>query len=111
MEYLNDEDRQFFLDAMSKPFRLLQWTYIRKVVQLMQFDNVLDLHGYTVHDANMIFCQYIDTAKSININHVIIITGKSGIIRQEFPHWIEGNIYITKAKMINEGSFSLLLKS
>src|SRR5690606_33391943 len=48
----------------------------------------LDLHGYTVDNA---FGAVYDFIRKCHRNHqrsVIIITGKSGRIKQEFPRWI-----------------------
>ena len=51
----------------------------------------LDLHGFTLEEAYQEFTDFIYAAYQENISKVEIITGKSGRIRQEFPHWAESS--------------------
>lgn len=49
---------------------------------------VLDLHGMTVQEAYLAVAEFISTRSCTD---VLIITGKSGIIRKECPVWLDLN--------------------
>tara|TARA_Y100000992_G_C21037664_1_gene383427 strand:- start:114 stop:347 length:234 start_codon:yes stop_codon:yes gene_type:complete len=51
----------------------------------------LDLHGFTLEEAYREFTDFIYDAYQENISKVEVITGKSGSIRKEFPHWAESS--------------------
>ena len=51
----------------------------------------LDLHGLTLEEAYQDFTDFIYSAYEDNISKVEIITGNSGQIKKEFPHWAENN--------------------
>ena len=51
----------------------------------------LDLHGFTLEEAYQEFTAFIYSAYEDNISKVEIITGNSGQIKKEFPHWSENN--------------------
>ncbi len=51
----------------------------------------LDLHGFTLEDAYQEFTDFIYEAYQGSIPKVEVITGKSGQIRKEFPHWAESS--------------------
>jgi DNA-nicking Smr family endonuclease len=51
----------------------------------------LDLHDYNLEDAYHICQEFIAEAYRDNIKKIEVITGKSGPIRREFPHWAENN--------------------
>lgn len=68
--------------------------------------NYIDLHGLTVDEAYRATVEFLEDT---NLKVVLIITGKSGQIRQEFPHWMEvlGYRYI----MVNgDGAFRINTK-
>lgn len=64
---------------------------------------VIDLHGKTVQEA---YDATVDFLANTQFKAVIVITGKSGQIRQEFPRWMEklGYLYVIKS---NGGAFSV----
>lgn len=51
----------------------------------------LDLHDLTLEEAYQEFQDFIFEAYLDNISKVEIITGKSGLIRKEFPYWSENS--------------------
>ena len=51
----------------------------------------LDLHGFTLEDAYQEFTDFIFEAYQGSVSKVEVITGKSGQIRKEFPHWAESS--------------------
>ena len=52
----------------------------------------LDLHGFTLEEAYQEFSDFIYSAYEDSISKVEIITGNSGQIKKEFPHWAENNL-------------------
>jgi DNA-nicking Smr family endonuclease len=49
----------------------------------------IDLHGYHIHAAFKHCQNRIELYKMNGYKTVEVITGKSGLIRQEFPIWLE----------------------
>lgn len=73
-------------------------------------EEILDLHGLTLEESYNIVKEFLITSKTRNITKIIVITGKSGIIRKEFPLWLENfkeKKLIINYKKINDGSFQL----
>lgn len=68
----------------------------------------LDLHNLTINDAYHTMKRYLDDCQFIDIKYVTIITGKSGIIKKEFPSWMETLSY--KYSPINDGSWKVYIK-
>ena len=62
----------------------------------------LDLHGLTLHQAH---AQTLDKIVKCRGTHksLVFVTGKSGQIRQEFPHWLETHPMVRSVKEINGG--------
>ncbi len=54
---------------------------------------VLDLHGLKVMEAFEKTKSILDEAKAADARSVLIITGRSGTIRKEFPEWISNYRY------------------
>ena len=53
----------------------------------------LDLHGYTVESAYGQVTGFLNRSKDRGIELVEVVTGKSGLIRYEFPFWMENMGY------------------
>lgn len=71
----------------------------------------LDLHGLTVHDAYRATVMFI--ARSVAARHktVTIVTGRSGVIRKEFPAWVERSSDVKRCELLfGEGAFRLHLR-
>lgn len=82
----------------------------RKPVKRYKLDNKLDLHYENLDISFKKVNDYIDTAKEQNIKKVTIITGKSGIIKEEFPKWMENNNKVRSSTLNdNKGSFKIKL--
>lgn len=65
---------------------------------------IFDLHGYPVEIAFKLCRSALEAYKNKGIRNVEVITGKSGVIRKEFPFWMENLGYkATVAK--HDGSF------
>jgi DNA-nicking Smr family endonuclease len=65
----------------------------------------IDLHGLTVNEAHLRVMSFLDNAGT---EYVMIITGKSGIIRKEFPTWMENHMGVRDIIEIHGGgAFSI----
>lgn len=60
----------------------------KRIATTVVEETVLDLHGRTVQVAYHDSMEFINTRTGRDI---LIITGKSGIIRKEFPEWLRLN--------------------
>jgi DNA-nicking Smr family endonuclease len=72
--------------------------------------SVLDLHGMTLAQAHSAFLVFVREA----VNHhqsTIIVTGRSGQIRKEFPQWaaLHSRVHVC-SMMPNQGSFKVTLR-
>lgn len=75
-------------------------------------ENLLDLHGLTIEKSYKATEEFLYCSKQKNKNKVIVITGKSGTIRKEFPFWMENfkeKKLIQNFKELNSGSFIIKL--
>ena len=67
----------------------------------------VDLHGMTIQEAHAITLHQLDIWKNV-AKSLVFITGKSGIIRQEFLHWVQ---HAGKVETLNGGgAFRVFLK-
>lgn len=67
----------------------------------------LDLHGMTVQDAYDRTRAFL----SVSSGSVMVITGKSGIIRAEFPYWLDGFDAVASYRECNGGgAFKIALR-
>lgn len=72
----------------------------------------IDLHGITVDEAYHRTMEYLnESAPAAGLREVTVITGKSGVIRKEFPYWLERCSNIIVWQQQNDGgAFSIRLK-
>ena len=71
----------------------------------------LDLHDLTLEEAYEEFRDFIFEAYTDNILKVEIITGKSGLIRKEFPYWSENSHQIKYHEVSwHGGSFTVKIE-
>ena len=54
----------------------------------MVVDGRLDLHGHTQDEAFTALARFLETAQGPAQRTVIVITGKSGVLRQQVPRWL-----------------------
>ena len=79
-------------------------TLIKRTKQ--QPKKCIDLHGMTIEQAHATTLQFLDFWKD-QTKSLVFITGKSGIIRQEFCHWVQN----ARIEMLNGGgAFRVFLK-
>lgn len=51
-------------------------------------DARFDLHGLTQSEAHAALLRFLRQAVAREARHVLVITGKSGVLRQQTPHWL-----------------------
>jgi DNA-nicking Smr family endonuclease len=66
------------------------------------FRPVLDLHGLTLHDAYNRSVSHIANAAG-KYRYVVIITGLSGQIREEFPKWFSNHALVRSINSLRGG--------
>jgi len=72
---------------------------------------VLDAHGLTVQQAHDATHRLLDHAHRAGRKSVVVVTGRSGAIRREFPGWLDGNPAIGRIEELNGGgAYRLHLK-
>src|SRR5262249_4997257 len=52
-------------------------------------DARLDLHGHTQAEAHAALLRFLRHASDNGAKLVLVITGKSGVLRQQVPHWLD----------------------
>lgn len=83
----------------------------RKPVKRYKLESKLDLHHKTINQSFEEVNNYINQAKEQNIKDITIITGKSGVIKEEFPKWMENNNKVRSSNLNdNKGSFKVKLR-
>ncbi len=66
----------------------------------------IDLHHLTVHSAYMAVTSFIEKSKNYDLKRVVVITGRSGQIKKEFPHWVSSYRF---NELPNGGSFEIYI--
>jgi DNA-nicking Smr family endonuclease len=56
----------------------------------IEIDARLDLHGYTLDRAVARLERFLASSQVQGAGLVLVITGKSGALRREVPHWLAG---------------------
>ena len=51
-------------------------------------DARLDLHGHTQDEAHAVLLRFLRRASAAEKKLVLVITGKSGVLRRQVPHWL-----------------------
>ena len=51
-------------------------------------DARLDLHGHTQDEAHSVLLRFLRRASAAEKKLVLVITGKSGVLRRQVPHWL-----------------------
>lgn len=75
------------------------------------FERRIDLHGMATQEAFQTTNSYIEAAKRHGADSVVVVTGKSGSIREEFLHWVNSNEYVARCELLpSDGAFRLKLK-
>lgn len=76
----------------------------------------LDLHGLTIHQAFVVFKDFLYQHSLLKTKKVKVITGKGGQIHKEFPLWCQDIKYISAVCPVYDsqnqyGSYEIWLKN
>lgn len=55
------------------------------------FTRKIDLHGFRKQEAFEVLCDFLDNAYETNNIRVLVITGKSGELKNDVPSWLNQN--------------------
>jgi DNA-nicking Smr family endonuclease len=64
---------------------------------------LLDLHNLTIASAHAAALDHIQRCSREGITKVTIVTGKSGPISTEFPHWLHNRSEVRRSAPLNDG--------
>lgn len=79
------------------------------VVQALPESDFLDLHGMTVQEAYRAVLAFVERSNAPRL--LTIVTGLSGVICREFPHWLANHPRISSFSEANGGgAFTVRLK-
>lgn len=121
---MSPEDRQLWNEVTAgvKPLRrkpVSLWEPVRRIQRYFrehypptpQARTFLDLHGMTIETAFVETNRLVSEAHRLGLKHVMIVTGRSGAIRREFPTWMAANPVVRQSDAINGGgAFKIFLK-
>lgn len=89
------------LDLWYRVARTSSPAYIIKVPP--QFNSTLDLHFYTVQAAYDMVARHLTEADTRGVEYLLHITGRSGIINQEYEHWVKNHPMVRSVVKMNGG--------
>jgi DNA-nicking Smr family endonuclease len=105
---ISDKDRELWRMTMKdvKPLHVCQVPLAPMTQKSSPPPNTVkhtwDLHGMTLKDAHDLTLNQIEDLKHSH-KYATFITGKSGIMKQEFTHWLDQNPLVRKVDVINGG--------
>ena len=62
-----------------------------KDIKKKNIEGRIDLHGYTIAKAEQALQRFFTWAQTSNIRFVLVITGKSGVLKEYVPTWFRGH--------------------
>lgn len=81
------------------------------VIRDHSFQKTIDLHGLYLNDAYKKTREYFDRAYENGEKTVTVITGRSGNILEEFPHWANSHSKVRRIELKpNKGSWKVWLE-
>ena len=111
---ISDKDRKAWEDFLSKNEKLPDKEF--RLIKRKNFTvGHIDLHGFTLEDANKTIKRYIENSYKIGVSKIIVVTGKGlhsdvekdpyvsrdlGILKYSVPEYIRNNKELMK--LINE---------
>jgi len=107
---ISDKDKKVWEDFLSKKEKLPNKDYKLNKKKTLKIKHI-DLHGYTLGDANRTIQRYIENAHESGISKIIVVTGKGlhsnvekdpyvsrdlSILKYSVPEFIENNKELMK---------------
>ena len=131
---LSDKDKKDWQNFISNKEKVLDKDLSIKVEKQIDSTKRIDLHGFSLENANLIIDEFINKCFKENVTRIIVITGKGlrsnnvsnpyvskdlSILKNSVPEFIKSNIdLMKKIKNIEEakiedggsGAFNIFLK-
>ena len=131
---ISDKDKKDWQNFISNKEKVLDKDLSIKVEKQIDSTKRIDLHGFSLENANLIIDEFINKCFKENVTRIIVITGKGlrsnnvsnpyvskdlSILKNSVPEFIKSNIDLMK-KIINieeakiedggSGAFNIFLK-
>ena len=65
-------------------------------------NGLMDLHGLTLQQAHVSVHEQLN-AHHNTLRYMTVVTGKSGQMSKEFPHWLENHAHVHRLESLNDG--------
>ena len=132
---ITNKDKKDWEDFIKKNQKLYDKDEKKNSSKLFSKSISIDLHGYSLEEANKIIYNFINEAHSKSVNKISIITGKGSrsknkedpyksknlsILKYSIPEYINNNVELMKkikdinyeeVNDISKGSFEIILKN
>lgn len=89
--------------------KTILYTMTKKIKKQSTPTVYIDLHGKTVQEAFDYCSRRLDEYEETGYKSVVVITGKSGQIRKEFPNWLD-TWRLIGTVATHDGSFTVYLR-
>ncbi len=93
--YISDKDKKDWLKFINSREKLPNKELKDKKIKNLKIKSI-DLHGYTLNEANQVIENFINKAFSENINKLIVITGKGLHSQNEKDPYVSKNLSILR---------------
>ena len=131
---ISDKDKKDWLNFINNKEKLDNKDFFKEKKNKIQLEKSIDLHGYTLDEANKTIHEFILSCYSSNVKKINVITGKGsrsknkdnpyqseslGILKYSVPEYIKSNYELKKVikdikqsdiEDISKGSFDIFLK-
>ena len=131
---ISDKDKKDWLNFINNKEKLDNKDFFKEKKNTIQLEKSIDLHGYTLDEANKTIHEFILSCYSSNVKKINVITGKGsrsknkdnpyqseslGILKYSVPEYIKSNHELKKVikdikqsdiEDISKGSFDIFLK-
>ena len=132
---ISEKDKKDWLNFINKKEKLTDKEISEKKKKLFNKEKTIDLHGYTLKEANNKIFEYIENCYLNNVDKINIITGKGlrsknlddpyqsndlSILKYSVPNFIKNNtelmdkilkIDFDSVNSPSKGNFDIILKS
>ena len=108
---ISDKDNQDWENFLNNKEKIPNKDFFHKKIIRNEKIKKIDLHGYTIEEANKAIEQFIQKSFNENVTKIIVITGKGlrsknvenpylskdlSILKYSVPEYIENNMSLTK---------------
>ena len=131
---ISDKDKKDWLNFINNKEKLDNKDFFEEKKNKIQLEKSIDLHGYTLDEANKIIYEFILSSYSNSVRKIKVITGKGsrsknkenpyqseslGILKYSVPEYIKSNYELKKVikdikesdiENVSKGSFDIFLK-